>query len=243
MSEVDVAMRDQRPISHRLADVSDWDVIVRHYEASLAKHGATPRGADWPNGADLATRFGVMLELLAEAGERPVLLDLGCGPGLVLDYLAATGGVDRVSYRGIDLSNAMIDVARGRWPMHEFSCRDILTAQLPEQSVDVVIMNGVLTERVALSVEKMTELAKSVVAAAFRLARVGIAFNVMNAHVDWQRDDLFHWPFDALADFLKREVSPNYTFRADYGLYEYTCFVRRRPQRPANPKAEAWWEK
>jgi SAM-dependent methyltransferase len=217
-----------------------WDVIVRHYEECLAKHGATPRGADWPNGADLATRFGVMLEVLTEAGERPALLDLGCGPGFALDYLTATDAVDRVRYHGIDLSNAMIDAARARWPMHEFSCRDILKSPLPDQSIDVVIMNGVLTERVTLSVEVMTGLAQSLVSAAFRVARIGIAFNVMNRHVDWQRDDLFHWPFDALADFLKREVSPNYEFRADYGLYEYTCIVRRRPRRPARAPGETW---
>jgi SAM-dependent methyltransferase len=225
------------------ADPAGWNAIVRHYEACLAKHGATPRGVDWPNGADLAARFSVMLELLAEGGERPVLLDLGCGPGLVLDYLAATGGVDRVQYQGIDLSNAMIDVARTRWPTHEFFCRDIVAIPLPEQSVDIVIMNGVLNERRELSVESMTALAQSVVAAAFRAARIGIAFNVMNAHVDWQRDDLFHWPFDALAHFLKREVGLNYAFRADYGLYEYTCLVRRRPRRPSAPKAENWWSR
>ena len=224
-------------------DSAGWNAIVRHYEECLAKHGATPQGVDWPNAADLATRFGMMLELLAESGERPVLLDLGCGPGLILDYLAAMGGVDRGKYLGIDLSSAMIDVARARWPMHEFSCRDILTAPLPEQSVDVVIMNGVLTERVSLSVESMTALAESLVAAAFRVARIGIAFNVMNAHVDWRRNDLFYWPFDALAHFLKREVSRNYAFRADYGLYEYICLVRRCPQRPSAPKAENWWSR
>lgn len=224
-------------------DSDTWGVIVRHYEACLAKHGATPRGADWPNGADLAARFGVMLELLPEGGKPPDLLDLGCGPGLVLDYLAATGGVDRVRYHGIDLSDRMIDVARARWPMHEFSCRDILTAPLPEQSVDVVIMNGVLTERLTLSVQVMTALAESLIVAAFRVARIGIAFNVMNAHVDWQRNDLFHWPFDALAGFLQREVSRNYEFRADYGLYEYTCLVRRRPRRPICPPTDTWWAK
>ena len=219
-----------------------WNVIVRHYEECLAKHGATPRGVDWPNGADLAARFGIMLELLAEARERqPALLDLGCGPGLVLDYLAAAGGLDRVRYHGIDLSSAMIDAARARWPAHEFSCRDILAAPLPDQSVDVVIMNGVLTERVSLSVDAMTQLAESLVEAAFRAARVGIAFNAMNAHVDRLRDDLFHWPFDALASFLKRKVSRHYSFRADYGLYEYTCFVRREPRRPDAPKADEWW--
>jgi SAM-dependent methyltransferase len=196
---------------------------------------------DWPSGADLATRFGVMLELLAEAGERPELLDVGCGPGLMLDYLSATDNIARVQYRGIDLSSAMVELARTRWPRHEFSCRDIVAAPLPEQSVDVVIMNGVLTERVSLDIETMTLLAQSLIAAAFRVARVGIAFNVMNAHVDWQRDDLFHWPFDALAGFLRREVSPNYMLRADYGLHEYTCIVRRRSRRPASPLAETWW--
>jgi SAM-dependent methyltransferase len=222
-------------------NVSDWDAIVRHYEECLARHGATPRGVDWPDGADLAARFGVMLQLMGECGERPVLLDLGCGPGLLLDYLAATGGVDRIEYHGIDLSGAMVAAARERWPTHNFSCRDILAAPLPEQSVDVVIMNGVLTERVSLSMEAMTRLAESLVSAAFRLARVGIVFNVMNAHVDWQRDDLFHWPFDVLAGFLKREVGPNYQILADYGLYEYACLVRRRPRRSAAPAAPTWW--
>lgn len=231
--------RDAR--SSPVADVGEWDVIVRHYEDCLAKHGVTPRGVDWPSGADLATRFGVMLELLAEAGDRPSLLDLGCGPGFLLDYMAANGIADRVAYHGVDLSQPMIDAARARWPTHDFSRRDILASPLPDRSIDVVIMNGVLTERVSLSVESMTKLAESLVASAFRLARVGIAFNVMSAHVDWERDDLFHWPFDAVASFLKREVSKHYAFRADYGLYEYTCFVRREPWRVGLPATPEWW--
>lgn len=220
-----------------------WNVLVRHYEECLARHGPTPLGADWPNGADLATRFGVMLDVLDDAGDRPELLDLGCGAGLLLDYLAATGNIDRVRYHGIDLSSAMTDLATMRWPTHKFSCRNIVAAPLPEQSVDVVIMNGVLTERVSVSFAAMVELAQSLIGEAFRAARVGIAFNVMNAHVDWQRDDLFHWPFDVLAGFLKREISPHYTFRADYGLFEYTCFVRRRARRSVSPTAEGWWER
>ena len=88
----------------------------------------------------------------------------------------------------------------------------------------------------------MTELAQSLIAAAFRAARIGIAFNVMSAHVDRERADLFHWPFDALAAFLKRDVSRHYSFRADYGLYEYTCFVRRAPRRGAIPEADGWWK-
>jgi SAM-dependent methyltransferase len=223
------------------SEFAGWRAIVEHYERCLREHGGTPTGVDWPNGADLATRFAIMLEPLTEAGERPELLDLGCGPGLLLDFLAAIGSADRVKYRGIDLSSKMIDAARRRWPGHEFSCRDIVAAPLPEQSVDVVIMNGVLTERVALDVATMTALAEALVAAAFRVARVAVAFNVMNFHVDWQRNDLFHWPFDALAGFLCRHVSRHYELRADYGLYEYTCIVRRQPRLPPGPAAEKWW--
>ena len=61
----------------------------------------------------------------------------------------------------------------------------------------------------------------------YPLARRGIAFNVMSKHVDWERDDLFHLPFDVLAAFLRAEISRHYQFRADYGLYEYTAYVYR----------------
>lgn len=222
---------------------NEWATIVRHYEQALQAHGPTPQGVDWPNGEDLAARFGVMLETLRACPGRPRLLDLGCGPGLLVDYLAATGAIDRLDYEGVDLSEAMVEAARRRWPGHAFAQRDIVSEPLEDESVDVVVMNGVLTERVSLSQDAMTRLAKSVVAAAFRAARVGIAFNVMSDHVDWRRDDLFHWGFDEVADFLRREVSRHYAFRADYGLYEYTCFVWREPRRAQAPGVQAWWDR
>ena len=236
-------MSQDREISG-IRQVSEaWRPMIRHYEQCIRKYGATPQGLDWPNGIDLATRFGVMLELLSEAGDQPELLDLGCGPGLMLDFLSATQNIARVKYWGVDLSSQMVAIARQRWPQYDFSCRDIVAEPLPDQSVDVVIMNGVLTERVSLDVETITALAQSLVTAAFSAARVGIVFNTMNANVDWQRDDLFHWSFDALAKFLRRDVSSHYTFRSDYGLYEYTCIVRRQPRRPAAPLNDEWWVK
>src|SRR4051794_15904401 len=141
-----------------------WRVIVEHYEACLREFGATPRGVDWPNPADLATRFRVMLEAVDGISGRPAVLDLGCGAGLLLDYLSAVGRLDSVDYRGIDLSQQMVDVARSRWPAYDFSSRDIIAAPLPAQSVDVVLMNGILTERLSLGFDAMVELAQSLIA-------------------------------------------------------------------------------
>ena len=61
----------------------------------------------------------------------------------------------------------------------------------------------------------------------FKYAAVGMAFNVMSKHVDWEREDLFHLPFDTLAEFVRKELTRNFVFRNDYGLYEYTTYVYR----------------
>ena len=94
-----------------------------------------------------------------------------------------------MTYHGIDLSPAMVAAARARWPDRDISCRDIVQNPLPDQSVDYVIMNGVLTEKRTLSHEVMAGIAKELIVAAFSAARVGIAFNAMSRHVDWQRPD------------------------------------------------------
>jgi SAM-dependent methyltransferase len=213
---------------------NDWSALVAHYERCLERHGATPKGVDWPNVPDLAVRFDTLLGLLDGAAPqpRPMLLDLGCGPGLLLDYLRATGRLETVEYRGIDLSPAMVAAARVRWPDRDISCRDVVKNPLPEQSVDYVIMNGVLTEKQTLSHEVMAGIAQELIVAAFTAARVGIAFNAMSRHVGWQRPELFHWGFDELSAFLRERVSRHYAFRSDYGLYEHTTFVWRAPRRP-----------
>jgi SAM-dependent methyltransferase len=223
---------------------NEWSDLVSHYERCFKRHGVSPKGVHWPNGPDLETRFATLLSVLDDTPPepRPVLLDVGCGPGLLLDYLRAIERLDAVEYHGLDLSLVMVEAARRRWPGKDFSARDMVAEPLPDRSVDVVIMNGVLTEKLALSHEAMVGLAQTLILAAFRTARVGVAFNVMSGHVDWERPDLFHWGFDELAAFLKAHVSRHYAFRADYGLYEYAAFVWREPRR-TRAVSNIWWER
>jgi SAM-dependent methyltransferase len=201
--------------------------IVAHYEACLDRHGDTPQGVDWPNADDVPTRYRVMLDVARDRppGQTIDLLDFGCGASGLYEHIVAHG-LD-VRYTGLDVSPRFIDRSRRKFPHLAYYCVDVLEDGVDLPEFDYVVLNGVLTEKRDLSFDAMFDYAREVLRRVFDLARVGIAFNVMSKHVDWEREDLFHVPFDALARFLTAELSREFVFRADYGLYEYTAYVYR----------------
>lgn len=80
-----------------------------------------------------------------------------------------------------------------------------------------------------MTTEEMCSYMEALIGAIWPLARTGLAFNVMSTQVDWQRDDLFHFSFDAMAQFISRNLSRHFLFRQDYGLFDYTVYVYREP--------------
>jgi SAM-dependent methyltransferase len=70
------------------------------------------------------------------AREAPgTVLDVGCGPGHVTGFLAAHGA----DARGLDLSPAMIDVARARVPAATFTVGDLRALPLADESLGAVV--------------------------------------------------------------------------------------------------------
>jgi 2-polyprenyl-3-methyl-5-hydroxy-6-metoxy-1,4-benzoquinol methylase len=202
--------------------------IVSHYEACLEQHGDTHLGVDWPNQTDALTRYQVMLEIVREQEPSKVsLLDFGCGASHLYDYMLAHG-IQHIDYSGLDISEKFIQLSKRKYPAIHYYCTDILqhSAELPV--FDYIVMNGVFTEKRELSHDEMWDYFRQVILKTFERTRTGIAFNVMSAHVDWEREDLFHLPFDKLTTFLVKEVSRDFVIRHDYQLYEYTTYVYRR---------------
>jgi SAM-dependent methyltransferase len=160
------------------------------------------------------------------SGRKLSLLDFGCGASHLYEHMRARG-FEHVEYAGLDLSEKFVALSRRKYPANEYFCLDVLDdeARLPE--FDYVLMNGVFTEKKGLSFDEMFAYFKRLLVKVFARARVGVAFNVMTKHVDWERDDLFHLPFDTLAAFLKKELTRHFVFRNDYGLYEYTTYAYR----------------
>lgn len=207
-------------------------VLSEFYEQCYEKYGAVPQGVDWPNHHDLSKRFNIMLDVFAhEAMNSTInLLDLGCGYGELVNYLATIHLNKKILYTGMDISKKFVEAARQQHPDHDFLEYDILKNPLPPESYDYVIMNGLLTEKRNLFWHEMVSFAQQMIQEAFKLCRKGIAFNVMSYHVDWCQPHLFYWSFDEMASFVFKHCTRHMVLRNDYGLYEYTVYAYKKPR-------------
>lgn len=203
-----------------------YQSIIKFCEACLEKHGDNYLGVGWTKKKEYADiRYRIMLEVIKQDTSGKVrLLDFGCGASHLYEYILENG-FRNIEYSGLDVSEKFISLSRGKYPDINYYHLDILEApdKLPE--VDYIVLNGIFTAKCALSFEDMLQYFKTVIGHVFCKADKGIAFNVMSKQVEWERDDLFHLPFDLLASFLTNKISRNFVFRHDYGLYEYTTYV------------------
>ena len=207
------------------------DALLPIYDRALGQFGDTAQGALWPNEADRQLRFDVMLDLLDADDRSPIVLcDLGCGTGELLSRIRERG-LSHVRYVGVDRSALALDLARAKFPQAEFHLLDVNAegADLDRLACDYLVANGLFTFRQGLSEQEMRGFLERSVRAVWPKVRRGIAFNVMSKQVDWQREDLFHASMDDMAAMLHSLAGRRVRLRADYGLYEYTCYAWRGP--------------
>jgi SAM-dependent methyltransferase len=188
----------------------------------------------WPaKPSDLAARYATLLSPIDFSNyskDEPLrLLDVGCGLGLLLEYLTANSLLDRVDYTGVDLVDWILKEARRRWPRHRFDQRDIRDQPYPDDAFDYAIACSIFTVKHDNTYAETVALAEGTLRAVWPSVKLGLAFNSMSKHVDWERDDLFHWPLDEIMAFCKRDLSRHVTFRLDYGLWEAATLVRKEP--------------
>ena len=202
--------------------------IVEHYENCLEKFGDNHLGVDWPDQIDADIRYKVMLGIMNDENQPVSLLDFGCGAGHLLEFIKSKK-ISNIKYTGLDISSRYISLCKEKFPDTKFICLDILEDSDKVPKFDYIVMNGVFTEKRELSFDEMLSYFKRIVEILFKKANIGLAFNMMSKHVDWERDDLFHLPLDLLAEFLTKQVSRHFVIRNDYGLYEYTVYLFKIP--------------
>jgi SAM-dependent methyltransferase len=197
------------------------EFLADHFARRLARHGPTLAALDWNDTASQLLRFRVLTGIGLAPGDR--LLDVGCGLGDLLGYCAARGVA--VEYVGIDPVPGMIAAARRRFPGVRFEAWDLLTVAdgaLP--AVDYVVMSGLFNERGPDN----EAFFRAMVGRAFAACRKGVAVNRLTDRVEFRAGHLaYSAPAEALAFALS--LTRHVTLRHDYGLYEYSLYLRRDP--------------
>ena len=198
-------------------------------EIDLERYGDNFRGVGYTKSQDHANRcYAVMAGLMRPTPESVTLVDLGCGLAHLLDYINAHGP-HNVRYIGMDLSEKYLAIARRKHPGHTFLQADVRQNPGSLPRADYIVMNGLFNYRGPFSFTEMRAYFLDMIAIAFARCERGIAFNVMSKLVDWERDDLFHLPFDDLAHVVSEHLSRHFVVHHDYGMYEYTTYVYKHP--------------
>lgn len=78
---------------------------------------------------------GLLNRFVAEAGLECLVLDVGCGPGHVTEFLRNAGG----KAVGIDLSSAMVEEASRQFPECDFRVADVRDLPFEDGSVDGIV--------------------------------------------------------------------------------------------------------
>jgi SAM-dependent methyltransferase len=102
-----------------------YDTVAENYADLVGDFSAFLASAPYERSV-----FGLFLDLVAAGGGGPVA-DVGCGPGHVTAYLQESG----VDVLGVDLSPAMIEVARRDHPGLPFAVGSMTELGLADASV------------------------------------------------------------------------------------------------------------
>ncbi len=147
-----------------------------YYSGTAQRYGATPRGVDWTSAAAQYLRF-VQLLKICDFSAPFSLNDFGCGYGALLEFLAFRHPKAAVAYRGIDVSPAMVEAARGRWagrPQTTFICD-----RRCRTSADYSIASGVFNVRLGCPVAAWEAYVASILGNLRAVSRIGFAVNFM----------------------------------------------------------------
>ncbi|MEZ5618807.1 MAG: class I SAM-dependent methyltransferase [Rhodocyclaceae bacterium] len=206
-----------------------------HHAELFQTHGATPRGVDWNDEAEMLYRYEKMLGVFNKdflgLQDMPTLLDVGCGWGGLLKY--AMEHERSFDYTGIDVVEEMISYCKRTYDNAVFQVADVFALDPESEQYDFVVCNAILTQRLTASITEMDEFSKRLVTKMFSLCRHGIAFNMMSNKVNFMVDNLFYKSPLEMVGFCFDQLSPR--VRLDHGYsslsnqkgkyYDFTMYV------------------
>lgn len=192
----------------------DLNAVIQRYQRRITEHG--PTHASMASGGPQKQRARHAVHASALFGERPHLLDIGCGLGEFYAFLRDSGRA--VHYVGYDVVPEYIAECRRLYSECHFEQRNIFTEGIGGQ-YDTIVMSQVLNNRYRHS-DNMRVL-QTALTLAFQHTRVSVSVDMMSDNVDYRNEDLYYYSPEAVFSFA-RTLTRRVILRHDYRPFEFT---------------------
>lgn len=199
----------------------------RAYANRLRQCGATARGVFWRDDAWQARRHDILVGLFRPEHRSggTTIADLGCGYGAFFDYLAPRPVMTASRYVGYDMTPEMIAACRARItdPRADFVNAPRVTAP-----ADYVFASGTFNLKLMAPNAPWEDYVLRAVEDAWSRARVGFAFNMLDAarNPGGREEGLFYADAEVFEEFC-RSLAPQVRLRRDPPLPDWTLFMWR----------------
>jgi SAM-dependent methyltransferase len=201
--------------------------IARHYSTTVARHGPTPRGADWACAPTQRLRF-VQLLKVCDFSTPISLVDLGCGYGALLEYLDKRHAGTEIDYLGVDLSPAMLRHARRLWRGRR-GARFVLGHASPE-AADYTVASGIFNVKNDVPRPDWERFVAHTLGEMHATSRRGFAVNLLAPPRAGRggSPSLYDAPVGRWAAYCEEELGVVVEVIEGYGMCEYTLLARSR---------------
>lgn len=190
--------------------------IAEFYERLVDRFGVHPRALDWGSRTSQQKRFHVLAQIDDLAGCS--VLDVGCGLADLFAFFESRK--IPTSYTGYEISPAMLDSARERFPNLDLRLADLMTEDIASTQFDFIFASGIFHLRSKGSYAYLEAMARRM----YRFCRRGTAFNSLSSTSNQLEPDRF------IADPAKvlricLDITPNVVLRHDYMPHDFTVYL------------------
>lgn len=163
---------------------SGIDKKIKGYQKRFKKYGDDPRALQWWSKKWAELRYKEIVADLDFKGPRPLgpmarrgktILDVGCGFGDIIVHIEKK--TKDIEYTGVDIVPEFIEVAKNKYPRHQFILRDYFENPL-KKSFEIVISSGTLNANINSPMDYRKKAIKTI----FGHASEAAAFNMAGSH-------------------------------------------------------------
>ena len=220
--------------------------INRAYARSLTRHGPTPQGVFWNSKKTQIARFAALTAAIRADHEKqigrqqmerqqngrgqhtpapPVIADIGCGYGALLDYIDTQPALAGWGYRGIDVTPAMVEACTQRFP-ERAAC--FTTGKAPPAAVDYCLVSGTFNLCLINDADRWQRYILESLTPCWHASRRGIALNLLCADKALIRNNIYYASRDGIIAALQQRFGAVSWHPTRQVKHDVTFLITRR---------------